>query len=181
LRAGRQQIAAVASASERPPGSTDAGRLGREAEMGYHLINLTPHSITLACGMRGEYRMTVPPSGTVARVRETVTDTELVPVMDGIKPVIITLAERTFGEIEGLPAPSVTTMYIVSAMVAETAWSLGRRDVVCPGDFERDSEGRIIAARRLLVNPRPTSDTECLHCGYIRSAATDQCERCGTV
>jgi hypothetical protein len=125
--------------------------------------------------------MTVPPSGTVARVRETVTDTELVSVMDGIHPVVLTLAERTFGEIEGLPEPSILKLYVVSALVAEAAWSLGRRDVVCLGDFERDGEGRIIAARRLLVNPRPVRETECLHCGYRRGAATDQCERCGSI
>jgi hypothetical protein len=149
--------------------------------MGYHLVNLTPHAITLACGMRGEYRMTVPPSGTVARVRETVTDTATMSVMNWLMPLSVVLAERTFGEIEGLPAPHVTKVYIVSALVAEAAWSRGRRDVVCPGDFERDAEGRIVAARRLLVNPRPLRDNECLHCGYIRGAATDQCERCESV
>jgi hypothetical protein len=125
--------------------------------------------------------MTVPPSGTVARVREVITDSELLPVMNGAVPEIITLAERLLGKIESLPEPRFGTLYITSAIVAEAAWALGRRDVVCPGDFERDEAGRIVAARRLLVNPYPPGDTECLRCGYRREIAGVQCERCGAV
>lgn len=63
------------------------------------------------------------------------------------------LVAKRFGEVEGIPEPEPGTIYIVSALAAQAAWAVGRRDVVCPGDPVRDAEGRIIGAASLCVAP----------------------------
>ncbi len=100
------------------------------------IVNLTPHPINIVMG-DGEVR-TIPPSGTVARCRET---TETVGEVNGI-PVI----RKSFGSVENLPDPSSGTIYVVSALVAQAA---RREDVVCPGDPVRDDKGQIIGCKAL--------------------------------
>lgn len=111
------------------------------------LINLTPHPIVLQTAS-GE-RVTLPPSGTVARVSTTPGDLEELP---GIP---IPVAGRTvYGTVEGLPEPRPGTFFVVSAMVG-AALNGSRNDVLCPGTGPqdgaiRDENGRIEAVTRLV-------------------------------
>jgi hypothetical protein len=107
-----------------------------------HLVNLTPHTVTVA-------GLTIPPSGIVARCREVVEPRGEVATNGAIVPLV----SKRFGEIENLPEPATDTLYIVSALAAQAAWATGRRDVVCPGDPVRDAEGRIVGAASLCVAP----------------------------
>ena len=116
--------------------------------MGKFLVNLTPHAIVLR-GVDGD--VTVPPSGTVARV-STVPGVDSGDSAGGV-PIF---TSPSFGEVEGLPAPSTDTMYIVSALVL--ARCAGRTDVLGPGTGPqdgavRDVEGRIVAVTRLIRAP----------------------------
>jgi hypothetical protein len=90
-----------------------------------NFINLTPHAINLNNGA------TIAPSGTVARV------TTAHSAFDANGICIV-----TFGEVQGLPAPEMGTIYIVSALVAQAA---KRPDVVSPAtghpDCRRVEEG----------------------------------------
>lgn len=99
------------------------------------LVNLTPHAISII----GETKITVPPSGIVARCfvrREKVGEVGSIPI------------NRTvFGNIEGLPDPRPSTYYIVSAIVAQACPD--RHDLLIPDDTIRDDQGRIIGCRAL--------------------------------
>lgn len=53
----------------------------------------------------------------------------------------------SYGEVEGLPAPSNGTIYIVSSLVA--ARCVGRTDVFIPNESVRDEQGRIVGCRSL--------------------------------
>lgn len=111
------------------------------------LVNLTPHPIVLQTP--GGERVTLPPSGTVARVSATPGELEAV---DGIP---VPVAGRTiFGAVEGLPAPQPGTFFVVSALVG-SALKGSRDDVLCPGTGPRDGairdgNGRIEAVTRLV-------------------------------
>jgi len=96
------------------------------------VVNLTPHTINVVCGVE----VAIPASGTVARCREISTP---VGEVNGI-PIVT----KTFGEVVDLPEPQEDTIYIVSALVAAAAVKAGRLDVVSPGDLVRDAEGKII-------------------------------------
>jgi hypothetical protein len=111
-----------------------------EGEPGVKFVNCTPHTVNV-CGL------VIPASGIVARVAEEIDILRAVRV-NGVE---IKLAVRRFGEIENLPEPEPGTLYITSALVAQAAWALGRRDVVHPACFERDAEGRIIGANCLIM------------------------------
>lgn len=117
--------------------------------MNIQLRNYTPHLIVLAPRTREEIRLL--PSGVVARCQEILSLTDILDV-DGAK---IPLVWRTFGQIEGLPPREPGVFYVVSTIVAEAAWRQGRDDVVCPGDFLRDSNGRIVGAQVLIGAPAP--------------------------
>lgn len=82
--------------------------------MAVNLVNLTPRAIILSLP-NGE-RVTVPPSGTVARIAFVPGD----------------LGRTTFGKILNLPEPQPNTLYVVSAMVG-SALGGSRDDVFCPG------------------------------------------------
>jgi hypothetical protein len=120
-----------------------------------NLVNLTPHEITLV-GEDGGVILRIPPSGIVARVREEVTVAGTVtvcpsgPLTSGVE---VPLVKRAWGPIEGLPAPQFRTLFIVSSLVAQAAWSQGRRDVVAPGELVRDPEGRVIGCKNLSTAP----------------------------
>jgi len=111
------------------------------------LVNLTPHPITLI-SPTGE-QLTVPPSGAVARVAERMES--LGEVM--VEGVVVPVVKRSFGEVDGLPEPEPGVLYVVSALVAEAAWRVGRSDVVGLADFVRDEQGRVVGARALVAAP----------------------------
>jgi hypothetical protein len=121
-----------------------------------NIVNLTPHEIVLV-GEDGGVTLRIPPSGIVARVREEQTPAGGITVLPGgpltVASVEVPLIRRTWGEIEGLPREQFRTVYIVSALVATAAWAQGRRDVVCPGELVRDSEGRVVGCKNLCVAP----------------------------
>lgn len=103
-------------------------------------INLTPHEIKIK---RGDEIISIPPSGTVARVA-TVEKTQ--GDVDGIP-----LVKREFGDPEGIPAPEADTIYIVSALVASAV--KGRSDVVAPdtgATAVRNEKGHIEYVTRLV-------------------------------
>jgi len=113
------------------------------------LVNLTPHPLVLALPS-GE-RITVPPSGTVARVA---TLPASVATVEGL-PVPVAPAPR-FGAVEGLPAPREGVALLVSAMVL--ARCAGRGDVFAPGTGPadgalRNAAGHVEAVTRLLAAP----------------------------
>ena len=100
------------------------------------MINLTPHSITLLCGVTP---MVIPPSGVVARVSS---HTE---VIGNIGDIPIT--KTAYSAVEGLPEPEEGTIYIVSALVAQRVPA--RDDVFIPNESVRDENGRIIGCKSL--------------------------------
>ena len=104
------------------------------------LVNLTPHAVTLH-GIDGS--VTLPPSGTIARLAVTRVLVTSV-VIDG---VTLEVNRPSLGEVSGLPADDYPdTILIVSALVAD---AVRRRDLVSPGELLRDSAGLIIGARGL--------------------------------
>jgi hypothetical protein len=116
------------------------------------LVNLTPHAITLqdAAGAR----VTIPPSGTVARVASTpggMTGHAIIHATGSMRVPIF--GAPTWGAVEMLPAPEADTLYVVSALVA--ARCPNREDVVSPGTGPQDgairgANGQIEAVTRLI-------------------------------
>ena len=108
------------------------------------LVNLTPHEIVLALRAEGK-DITLPPSGTVARVAST--PGERVGTLSGC-PVY---SAPTWGAVEGIPDPVPDTVYVVSTIVAGRA---GRVDVVSPGTGPADEPirdgGLVVAVTRLI-------------------------------
>lgn len=104
-----------------------------------NMVNLTPHDINVVVG---ETTITIPKSGTVARVTSTQTE---VGNINGI-PVVKTV----FGTVEGLPEPEIDTIYIVSSLVLA---QLERVDVVAPdtGPTALRENGQIVAVRRFQM------------------------------
>jgi len=130
-------------------------------------INLTPHEVTIIGG--GE-PMVVPPSGTLARVAQTLTE---VGTVRGVR-----IVRSTYGAVVGLPPqqhgcaycgaincecaagnegvcgcsgePEYPATYIVSAMVRDAVPS--RTDVFSPADFVRDAAGKIVGCKALEGN-----------------------------
>jgi hypothetical protein len=94
-------------------------------------------------------QVTVPPSGAVARVAERMESLGEIVVEGVVVPVV----KRSFGEVGGLPGPEPGVLYVVSALVAEAAWRVGRSDVVGLADFVRDEQGRVVGARALVAAP----------------------------
>jgi len=104
------------------------------------LINLTPHPVNLLLEGR---TITVPPEGTVARVREEILPDAGIMVDGDFIPVV----RKVLREVTGLPEPSEGVIFVVSLAVAQAARD--REDLFVPDDFVRDEEGRILGARRL--------------------------------
>ena len=110
-----------------------------------NLINLTPHTITLV-DQNNQAILTVE-SSAVARVSAQTTTVGTYSV-NGIE---IPRTHTVYGEVEGLPAPTPGTVYIVSGMIVSALASQGirRDDVVVPGLQVRDEQGRVIGCRSL--------------------------------
>lgn len=106
-----------------------------------NFVNLTPHPITFV-DCNDNAVLTVPTSGTVARVSATTMDDGSYVVEGNVIPVHIVV----YGEVTGLPPYDETanTAYLVSGMVAA---AINRPDVLVPDEFVRDPDGKIIGAR----------------------------------
>lgn len=120
------------------------------------IVNLTPHTVTVLNDDNGVRRV-YPPSGSVARVSSTA---KAVTEIDGV-----TVVERTFGKITGLPKLKPGHAYIVSRMVVDAlersmnncASNLERPDLLIsddvellvPDDVVRDATGVILGCRQL--------------------------------
>ncbi len=92
------------------------------------IINLNQHPITLV--RDGGEQTVFPPAGEPARLSTSITGSGMI-------------RERALEGIIGLPEPEFDTVFVVSSMVMAAACQRGRRDVVSPDGFIRDSSGRI--------------------------------------
>lgn len=103
------------------------------------LVNLTPHALTIYRWPVDTNPITVPPSGTVARIATRPMSTEVVD--DGV-PV----TRSALIGVQGLPEPADGVLYVASGMVVDHlgAWGPQRMDVVAPGELIRDDAGRPI-------------------------------------
>ena len=113
------------------------------------MINLTPHPITIH---DGDNAVTIPPSGTVARVATSSIEMYRLPVEPGVSPV---LQMTTFGQVVDLPEPQDGVYYVVSGLVLSALREQGsdRQDVIAPAtgpkdDAIRDEAGCITGVTR---------------------------------
>lgn len=104
------------------------------------IVNLTPHTLNIL-NADGSVRVDVSPSGTVARVASTRTQTGEV---NGL-PMFVT----TFGEVTGLPDAQPGTLFVVSGMVAGRPEVSVREDVWSPGELVRGPDGQPVGCRGL--------------------------------
>lgn len=109
-------------------------------------VNLTPHAIDIV-----PLSISIPPSGNVAKVLESVQSRETVD-WDGR---FIDIVEKAPDLVAGLPQPVEGTVYIASTIVAVAAWALGREDVVCPVSSVRN-EGKVMGCMALQRAPSST-------------------------
>lgn len=87
-------------------------------------INMTAHTINeVTTGME------IPRSGIIVRVKQN--------TVKAMTHADVPVFKSTFGEVEGLPEPQEGVIYIVSAL-ALNAVPLSRKDVVAPGNIQRD-------------------------------------------
>ena len=98
--------------------------------------NLTPHPVAIN-------GITYQPEGIIPRITEV---RESSVQLEGI-----TLERIFVGQIDNLPKPDGCFL-VVSREVAIKAH---RPDVVCPCDYIRDNEGRIIGAKSIAWFPQP--------------------------
>lgn len=122
-----------------------------------NMVNLTPHAVRIFDADGKTELVTVPPSGTVARVAVTRQETGVVPIEWDAERLLardliagIPVFVGIYGEVENLPSPSTGTIYISSAMVRESVPT--RRDVMSPGELIRDVKGNPIGCKGLDVN-----------------------------
>lgn len=118
-----------------------------------NFVNLTPHPITIQSNNNS---LTIPPSGTVARVSSTSTQ---IATVTGIPYMDIPVFADTFGSVIDLPDYQPDTIYIVSGMVLNALTALPNKNhyagwIVSPAtgpndDVIRDDQGRITAVTRL--------------------------------
>lgn len=115
------------------------------------LVNLTPHPVRV-------YRADTPdqvgdldegvvmilePSGTVARLSETVIREEAALIGEGVE---IPVTAVSYAEVEGLPAPQQGTAYVVSLITALAAAE--RDDLLVPYEQVRSPKGTVVGCRR---------------------------------
>jgi hypothetical protein len=119
-------------------------------------VNLTPHAVVLL-DKEDRPLATVPPSGTLARVSVSRTETGLVPLTDNPRAVMegwpgsgFPVFVSQYGEVTGLPPTKVGTIYLVSTLVRLAVPR--RRDVLSPCDLVRDAAGQTLGCRGLEAN-----------------------------
>lgn len=110
------------------------------------LVNLTPHPIVI-CDRDGAPQVTLPACPTPARCS---TERVLVGTAE-MEGLTVPLTKVRYGAVENLPEPESGTLYIVSAIAAAAAKSMGRTDVAIVDDTVRDAAGRIIGAKALSL------------------------------
>lgn len=128
-----------------------------------NIVNLTPHELNI-CNAAGE-TVSIPPSGTIARVAETRVQ------LRAVNGIPVTRAE--YGAVEGLPEPQEGAIYVVSALVLGRCG--GRSDVFAPGTAVRDAEGRVIGCSGLSAAP----DTVTVHPGFLWSIENEAADSYG--
>ena len=108
----------------------------KENEMPVKFINLTPHELNVQ--REDGSLLTVPPSGTVARVKA---ETTTVGKIDGVA-----ITKQTFAAaIAGVPPQKEDVYHIVSRLAAEALKEIGRtEDILIPGAAIRDEAGKIV-------------------------------------
>lgn len=111
------------------------------------IINLTPHALTIR--QRDGSFVTVPPSGTIARVAEE-RQTVLSPY--GLGDFEVSVAQ--YGKLEGLPERQEGVFYVVSAICLNALPPRRYLDVFAPGPAIRDEAGRIIGCDGLSAHPK---------------------------
>ena len=104
------------------------------------IVNLTPH--TLHIETINDKIITIEPSGVVARVETSYRE------MDYHGGYRISIYERCYGAVMGIPEQQVDTIYVVSSIVQ--ARCKDRRDIYCPGELIRDEQGHVVACRGLV-------------------------------
>ena len=134
----------------------------------HDIINLTPHEITIV----GEGSITFPPSGQVARCKETREEMlELgVSSRGATKKRLmgnhfdLPVSAVQYGPVEIIDADGNTSpgikklpgkVYIVSFLVAQQLWADKddkRMDIFCPGPLVRDDGGRPIGCKGLTCH-----------------------------
>jgi hypothetical protein len=103
-----------------------------------HLVNLTPHDITVVMA-DSDKAFTISPSGVIARCQtEYTTVAQVVAGGDTFN-----IRERYFNDPQDLPDPVEGTLYIVSRIVAE-ACADSRDDLLMVDGTIRDALGRIV-------------------------------------
>lgn len=107
------------------------------------IVNLTPHALNLMPAGPDGPVVTIPPSGQVARCAVTRVQVDTITV-DG---VTVPINKTQFGAVSDLPDPQPSTVYVVSALVAQAVPD--RQDVLIVDDAVRDDQGRIIGAKAL--------------------------------
>jgi len=115
-----------------------ASELSELAEDG-HIVNLTPHPLNLHIDSK---IVTVPPSGELARVKQSTEKVGVVNTQHG--PVA--KYKSTYGDVEGLPEPSPGVIYVVSGLV-KSALGGSRPDVFSPSGLVRDEDNKVIGAK----------------------------------
>jgi hypothetical protein len=116
------------------------------------VLNLTPHPVVLEEPDGG--RVTIPPSGVVARVATEETVVSSVAIGSTTIPVVA----RQFGQVTGLPETDdacIVSALVLEAVRAQQPW---RRQVYAPDTGTtaiRDEGGRIVAVTRLVKVGEP--------------------------
>lgn len=108
------------------------------AQAQVEFINLTPHDVNLI--LQDESTMTIPASGSIARVGSHVEQVGTI----GIIPVVKTVFDTV---VTDLPDPQDGVIYLTSTLVAQAVQD--RTDVLVPADLRRDEAGRIIGCGAL--------------------------------
>ncbi len=108
------------------------------AQAQVEFINLTPHDVNLI--LQDESTMTIPASGSIARVGSHVEQVGTI----GIIPVVKTVFDTV---VTDLPDPQAGVIYLTSTLVAQAVPD--RIDVLVPADLRRDEAGRIIGCGAL--------------------------------
>jgi len=110
------------------------------------LVNLTPHPLSLSTA-----------SGSIIKLPKSVNPARLAVTRHRLEDVTLNTGETLevnisqLGEIENLPEPQEGVVYVVSALVADSA---SRGDVMSPGELLRDGEGNIVGAKGLCAYSR---------------------------
>jgi len=110
--------------------------------------NLTPHPIVLE-PLEGR-RITIPPSGMVARVSVDDVFVDALTLDDVTVPVYA----RRYGKVVGLPTddePCIVSSLVLEAVRTQQPW---RRNVYAPDTGStaiRDTDGRLVAVRNLIT------------------------------